>query len=94
MPFLFRKSVRFGPYRANLSKSGVSHTLKIGPVSTNSRQRRIRVDLPGPFAWTSQPFGRHRSGARAKRSRGRQIALSLLFAVLVIAPSMYVLWVR
>lgn len=56
-PLLFRKRIRIGPwYYANMSRSGVSHTVRLWPlpVSWNSRGRRIRVDLPGPFAWTSK----------------------------------------
>ena len=51
MSLLFRKSIGFGPVRLNLSKSGVSWTFRLGPWSWNSRTRRPRVDLPGPFSW-------------------------------------------
>jgi len=58
MPFGFRKSWRFGTrnlhLRLNASKSGASWTLKIGPWSFNTRQRRQRVDLPGPAYWQSR----------------------------------------
>jgi hypothetical protein len=55
MSILFRKSKRFGTsrfhVRLNMSKAGASWTLKVGPWSWNTRSRRHRVDLPGPFAW-------------------------------------------
>jgi hypothetical protein len=39
----FRKSFGLGRlFRVNLSKKGASLTSKAGPVSTNSRTRRIR----------------------------------------------------
>lgn len=37
----------------NLSKSGASVTGKIGPLSTNSRTRRVRVGW-GPLYWLSK----------------------------------------
>lgn len=57
MPIRFRKVIRFGPLRLNLSRSGVSTTVKIGPASWNSRRKRGRVDLPGPFSYETE---RHR----------------------------------
>jgi hypothetical protein len=58
MALLFRKSKRFGTrhlhLRLNLSKAGASWTFKAGPYSWNTCSRRHRVDLPGPFAWTSR----------------------------------------
>jgi hypothetical protein len=51
MPIRFRKRIGRGPVRANLSRSGISWTFKIGPWSWNTRQRRHRVVLPGPAYW-------------------------------------------
>jgi hypothetical protein len=57
MGLTFRKSTRFGfrylHIRANASLKGMSWTFKVGPWSWNTRQRRHRMDLPGPFAWQS-----------------------------------------
>ena len=39
--------IKLGPFRLNLSRRGVSVTTKVGPVSTNSRTRRLRI--AGPF---------------------------------------------
>ena len=53
MPFGFRKSTPLlgGLLRINWSKSGPSVTAKVGPASINSRTRKARVNLPGPFFW-------------------------------------------
>jgi len=51
---LYRKVVRLGPLRLNLTKGGLSSwSLKIGRWSWNSRARAHRFDLPGPFSWRS-----------------------------------------
>ncbi len=54
MPIRFRKILRFGPLRANLSNSGISWPAKLGPLSWNSRRRRGRVNLPGPFSYDTK----------------------------------------
>ncbi len=58
MPFGFQKSQRFGwkylHYRINASRTGISHTVKVGPVSMNSRTRMVRIDGPGPLFWRSR----------------------------------------
>jgi hypothetical protein len=74
MPIGLRKAFRFGPYRLNISKSGISHTIKLGPWSWNSRQRRQRVDLPGPLYWQS----RRRAKGTRRTSRIDRVALTLL----------------
>jgi hypothetical protein len=55
MGLILRKSWTFGfrylHIKPTMSKSGLSWTLKIGPWSWNTRQRRHRVDLLGPFSW-------------------------------------------
>jgi hypothetical protein len=66
MPMLYRQTFRLGPFRWNTSRSGVSFTFKLGRFSWNSRNQKARVDLPGPFAWTSA--GRRR---KAPTSRGQ-----------------------
>ena len=43
----YRKSVSFGPLRFNLSRSGVSTSLRAGPVTVNSRGRRTVHVGPG-----------------------------------------------
>jgi hypothetical protein len=54
MPIIFRKRFRFGPFVVNAGRNGfTSWGLKIGRWSWNSRTARHRVDLPGPFSWTS-----------------------------------------
>lgn len=58
MAFRFRKTLRLGPLRWNLSNSGISTTFRFGPWSWNSRTRRHSVDLPGPVNWRSK--GRRR----------------------------------
>lgn len=53
MPLRYRQSLRLlgGLVRLNFSRSGVSTTIKVGPFSWNSRRRRGRADLPGPFSY-------------------------------------------
>jgi hypothetical protein len=52
MPIRFRKRLSTGPIRWNLGRGGLtSWSLKLGRWSWNSRTRRQRIDLPGPFSW-------------------------------------------
>lgn len=52
MPLRARKAIRFGPLRLHFTQAGfTSWSIKVGPWSWNSRTRRQRVDLPGPFHW-------------------------------------------
>lgn len=52
MAIKFRKIVRLGPLRLHFANGGYSSwSVKVGPWSWNSRARRHRVDLPGPFSW-------------------------------------------
>lgn len=54
MGIVFRKKVKLGPLSWNFGKRGFSSWgFKLGPWSWNSRTRAQRVDLPGPFSWTS-----------------------------------------
>jgi Protein of unknown function (DUF4236) len=54
MPLMYRKVLKFGPFRLNLGRRGVSSWgLHFGRWSWNSRTRRQRVNLPGPFSWRS-----------------------------------------
>ena len=66
MPIRIRKSKRFGPIRLNASNSGLSWSWDIGPYSWNSRTRKHRVDLPGPFHWV-QGRKRQRQPRQARR---------------------------
>ena len=59
-PIYLRKAIRFGPLRLNLSRSGISWTVKVGPWSWNSRTRAQRLDLPGPISWRQPRRGRGR----------------------------------
>lgn len=52
MGFRIRKKINLLPgISLNLSKSGISTSVKAGPISWNSRTRRTSVDLPGPFSY-------------------------------------------
>lgn len=54
MRFRARKRLRFGPLVINLTQRGfTSWGVKLGPWSWNSRTRRQRVDLPGPWHYTT-----------------------------------------
>ncbi len=71
MGIIFRKSIKLGPVRLNLSRRGVSTSVKAGPVSVNSRSRRVRVNLPGPLSWWSRPLGYRAREAAALRTELR-----------------------
>jgi len=58
MGFGFRDTVNLGPFAIHLSKSGVSVSVRASRWSWNSRARRHRVNLPGPWFWTSHRRGR------------------------------------
>jgi hypothetical protein len=52
MGFRFRKKINLLPgLSLNLSKSGISASVKAGPISWNSRTQKTSVDLPGPFSY-------------------------------------------
>ena len=52
MPVQFRKSKKFGPFTFHFTQEGFSSwSFKLGPWSWNSRSKKNRVDLPGPFSW-------------------------------------------
>ena len=54
MPIQYRKVIKFGPFRLNIGNHGLSSwSFAIGKWSWNSRTRKHRVDLPGPFSWRS-----------------------------------------
>ena len=59
MTVLFRKVIRLGPLWLNLSKSGMSWSIHLGPWSWNSRTRAQRVDLPGPLSWRGKRHPQH-----------------------------------
>lgn len=59
MPIRFRKTIRLGPLlRLNLSRSGWSWSIGPRGASFNTRRRRARVDLPGPFSYESPTLPR------------------------------------
>jgi hypothetical protein len=50
--FRFRKKIDLLPgLSLNLSKSGISASVKAGPISWNSRTQKTSVNLPGPFSY-------------------------------------------
>ncbi|MEM6613962.1 MAG: DUF4236 domain-containing protein [Cyanobacteria bacterium P01_C01_bin.72] len=54
MGFRFRKKIKLLPgISINLSKSGLSTSIKAGPVSWNSRTQKTSINLPGPFSYQS-----------------------------------------
>lgn len=65
MPIHWRTSKRKGFLRTNVSDSGVSWSFVLGPWSWNTRTRRHRVDLPGPFHWVQKR--RKRKPRQARR---------------------------
>lgn len=54
MGIRFRKKSDLLPgLSLNLSKSGISTSIKVGPVSWNSRTQKTSVNLPGSFSYQS-----------------------------------------
>ncbi|MBV9313629.1 MAG: DUF4236 domain-containing protein [Pseudonocardia sp.] len=62
MPIYVRKRFRLWPLPVflNFSRSGVSWSVEIGAWSWNSRQRRQRVNLPGPLYYVGRRRRPHR----------------------------------
>lgn len=58
MPWGFQNSKRFGlkylHIKFNVSKRGFSITVKVGPLSFNTRRPHWRLDLPGSLFWRSR----------------------------------------
>jgi hypothetical protein len=54
MGFRLRKKIKLLPgLSINLSNSGISASVKAGPVSWNSKTQKTSVNLPGPFSYQS-----------------------------------------
>lgn len=54
MGLRIRKKIKLLPgVSLNLSKSGISASVKVGPVSWNSRHQKTSVNLPGPLSYQS-----------------------------------------
>jgi hypothetical protein len=50
----YRKSMKFGPFRVNLSRSGVGHSWgnrAFRVTKTADGRRTLSVNLPGGFHW-------------------------------------------
>ena len=54
MSWGFLKRKRFGPFTINLSKRGPSLSAKLGPLSTNTRTRRLRLSRFGAWIQTKR----------------------------------------
>ena len=54
MSWGFRRRFKLGPLTLNLSKRGLSAGAKVGPISTNTRTRRLRISLPFGAWWQSR----------------------------------------
>lgn len=52
MGFRLRKKINLLPgLSLNLSKSGISASVKAGPISWNSRTQKTAINLPGPLSY-------------------------------------------
>lgn len=52
MGFRLRKKINLLPgLLLNLSKSGISASVKTGPISWNSRTQKTSINLPGPLSY-------------------------------------------
>ena len=55
MGLIFRKSIKFGPFRFNFTENGFSSwSFKLWRWTWNSRTRSHSVDLPGPMSYRSK----------------------------------------
>lgn len=55
MGFRLRKKIKILPgVSLNLSKSGITASLKAGPVSWNSKAGKVSVNLPGPLSYQTK----------------------------------------
>jgi Protein of unknown function (DUF4236) len=52
MTIRFRMRRKFGPFRINLSRSGVSTSITGAGITVNPRRRSVWANLPGPFFMT------------------------------------------
>jgi len=66
MPLRFRERVRLGPLPIyfDLSRAGISWTLKLGAWSWNSRRRRQRFDIGEGVYWENGGHHPRRSSPR------------------------------
>jgi Protein of unknown function (DUF4236)/Rho termination factor, N-terminal domain len=54
MGFRLRKKIKLLPgLSINISNSGISASVKAGPISWNSKTQKTSVNLPGPFSYQS-----------------------------------------
>jgi hypothetical protein len=52
MGFRLRKKIKLLPgLSVNISNSGISASVKAGPISWNSRTQKTSIDLPGPISY-------------------------------------------
>ena len=52
MGFRLRKKIKLLPgLSLNLSKSGISASVKAGPISWNFRTQKTSINLPGPLSY-------------------------------------------
>ena len=86
MALRFRKSVGLlgGLLRLNLSRSGPSLSFRLGPLSWNTRRRRLRANLPGPLYWEQDApeHGRHRSTGQS--AAGQRVVPALWVGLTVL----------
>lgn len=65
MGLRIRKKIKLFPgLSLNLSKSGISASVKAGPVSWNSRRQKTSINLPGPLSYQSAS-GKNKGATKA-----------------------------
>jgi hypothetical protein len=80
MPWNFRRSIRFGPFRVNLSKSGVGYSvgargLRVGRDARNRAYEQISIPKTGIY---------RRSYGKARVLQSKPTLTLLLLAVLIL----------
>ena len=92
MSFRFRKSVNFGPFRVNASKSGLGWSFGgkgMRYTKTANGAGRVTASVPGTGVSYSTSTGKSAKGSSGKQKKGGSGALAMILTLLVVGGCMY-----
>ena len=92
MSFRFRKSVNFGPFRVNASKSGLGWSVGgkgMRYTKTANGAGRVTASVPGTGVSYSTSTGKSARGSSGKQKKGGSGALAMILTLLVVGGCMY-----